>query len=163
MIVIALGRVAKYIAAIIICLVLLEVLEYLGDVVGVGDILWISFLTVVFLGFVFLEIDTVIEESRDRQFVVLGVVKDLGPCNSLQISLETQRRTGKALGIGALSKTLHDLERKGYLHTRWIVKSEQAQARKRTYEITDQGVAVFTEFLDSLTAKYIGKPGGVGV
>ena len=96
------------------------------------------------------------EGLSERQLILLGVVRDLGPSPSFQISLEAQRRLGKPISIGSLFKELHKLVRKGFLRT-------SKDGQRSTYQITEEGSAAVEEHIRSFTSKYTRPSGDLGV
>ena len=146
-------KVAGFVAAVITGVVLLEFLQYLGDVVGVGGLFRLIALIValvILLASLFVEIN---EEPSTRQLVMLSAIKALGPCDSLQISLETQRRLEKPIGTATIQKELDELVREDLL-----ISSKEGVLS--TYQITAEGAARLEEHIRSLTAKFVQTPGG---
>jgi len=146
-------KIVGLIIAIITSIALMEALQYLGDVVGVGDLFQLIAAIgafIILLTLLFVEIN---EEPSTRRFVLLGAIKALGPCDSLQISLETQRRLEKPIGTATIQKELDELVREDLL-----ISSKEGVLS--TYQITAEGAARLEEHIRSLTAKFVQTPGG---
>ena len=143
----------KFAGFIIIGIALKETLQYLGDIVGVGDLfLLIALIGGLYILFISLFVETD-EEPSTRQLVMLSAIKALGPCDSLQISLETQRRLEKPIGTATIQKELDELVREDLL-----ISSKEGVLS--TYQITAEGAARLEEHIRSLTAKFVQTPGG---
>ncbi len=70
----------------------------------------------------------------------------------LEIIDSVERDTGKSISLGGLYTTLHRLEKKGYLKSRWgEATAERGGNRRRYYRLTGKGEKVLKEVRESLS------------
>lgn len=70
----------------------------------------------------------------------------------LKIITSIKKDTGKSISLGGLYTTLHRLEKKGYLKSRWgEATAERGGNRRRYYRLTGAGEKVLKEVRISLT------------
>ena len=71
----------------------------------------------------------------------------------LEIIDSIEKDTGKSISLGGLYTTLHRLEKKGYLKSRWgEATAERGGNRRRYYKLTGTGEKVLREVRDSLSS-----------
>lgn len=69
----------------------------------------------------------------------------------LEIIDSVEKDTGKPISLGGLYTTLHRLEKKGYLKSRWgEATAERGGNRRRYYKLTGTGEKVLREVRESL-------------
>ncbi len=70
----------------------------------------------------------------------------------LDIIDSIKRDTGKSISLGGLYTTLHRLEKKGYLKSRWgEATAERGGNRRRYYKLTGKGEKALREVRESLS------------
>jgi len=90
----------------------------------------------------------------DLQAFILAALKELRRAHGLAIGEYIERRT-KPVGIGALYKALHALERKGYIASEWEDQrpDDYGRPRRRYYKLAQNGSKALTDFISSETSK----------
>ena len=69
----------------------------------------------------------------------------------LEIIDSIEKDTGKTISLGGLYTTLHRLEKKGYLKSRWgEATAERGGNRRRYYKLTGKGEKALREVRESL-------------
>ncbi len=89
----------------------------------------------------------------DLEATILNLVRDLNPCHGLAIADEYEGREQKKLAIGTLYKTLHRLERDGYITARWETDGEgpaHRGPRRRYYALQAPGLMALSEHASAL-------------
>lgn len=90
----------------------------------------------------------------DLQAFILAALKELRRAHGLAIGEYIERRT-KPVGIGALYKALHSLERKEQITSEWEDQrpDDLGRPRRRYYQLTAFGSKALTEFITSEASK----------
>jgi len=93
----------------------------------------------------------------ERPWKVLGILNDLGPATSHNITRELERRSGRL--VDYISHILHHLEDVGYLYS-YFNWEDTPQGRRKLwrYEITPQGKHALNGYVTSLTKQFTLKP-----
>jgi len=92
-----------------------------------------------------------------EQIVLLAVLRLGGDAYGVPIRLEIERRTGRALTVGALYRTLDRLEAKGYV-TSWFSDPtpERGGRSKRYFKIRPTGLRTLRATREALSAMWEG-------
>jgi len=92
-----------------------------------------------------------------EQIVLLAVVRLGDDAYGVPIRLEIEQRTGRALTVGALYRTLDRLESKGYV-TSWFgaPTAERGGRSKRYFKLRSSGLRALRASRDALAAMWEG-------
>jgi PadR family transcriptional regulator, regulatory protein PadR len=92
-----------------------------------------------------------------EQIVLLAVVRLAEDAYGVPIRIEIERRTGRALTVGALYRTLDRLEGKGYVTSRFSEPtSERGGRSKRYFSVRPLGLRTLRASRDALAAMWEG-------
>lgn len=83
------------------------------------------------------------------QAFILAAVRDLGRTHGHEVAKDVETRTGRPVGVGTLYKTLHALQREGYLTAEWEDQPEveYGRPRRRYYELTALGARTLEAYI----------------
>lgn len=92
-----------------------------------------------------------------EQIVLLAVARLGDDAYGVPIRLEIERRTGRALTVGALYRTLDRLELKGYVTSRFGEPTAERGGRsKRYFKVRQSGIRALRASRDALAAMWEG-------
>ena len=92
-----------------------------------------------------------------EQIVLLAVLRLRDDAYGVPIRLEIERRTARALTVGALYRTLDRLEEKGYVSSAFSAPSSERGGRsKRYFKVKPLGLRSLRASRDALTAMWDG-------
>jgi DNA-binding PadR family transcriptional regulator len=92
-----------------------------------------------------------------EQIVLLAVVRLGDEAYGVPIRIEIERRTGRALTVGALYRTLDRLELKGYVTSRFSEPiAERGGRSKRYFTVRPSGLRALRASRDALAAMWDG-------
>jgi DNA-binding PadR family transcriptional regulator len=92
-----------------------------------------------------------------EQIVLLAILRLGDEAYGVPIRLEIEERTGRALTVGALYRTLDRLEDKGYVSSAFSAPtSERGGRSKRYFKVKPPGLRSLRASRDALTAMWEG-------
>src|SRR5262245_7969364 len=92
-----------------------------------------------------------------EQIVLLAVLRLAGDAYGVPIREEIERRTGRAPTVGALYRTLHPLEAKGFVTSTFSDPTPERGGRsKRYFKVKPLGLRTLRASRDALTAMWEG-------
>ena len=92
-----------------------------------------------------------------EQIVLLAILRLADEAYGVPIRLEIERRTGRALTVGALYRTLDRLEDKGYVSSAFSDPTPERGGRsKRYFKVRPVGLQTLRASRDALTAMWEG-------
>jgi PadR family transcriptional regulator, regulatory protein PadR len=92
-----------------------------------------------------------------EQIVLLAILRLADEAYGVPIRLEIERRTGRALTVGALYRTLDRLEDKGYVSSAFSDPTPERGGRsKRYFKVKPVGLQTLRASREALTAMWEG-------